>query len=76
MAYLPVRRSGYPSEVLKVAPGFVKPDSAAAARIQAEILKSREVSRRSQCANPALGRALSAPAGQPDHQPLRNRARL
>jgi Peptidase family M23 len=48
MAYLPVRRSGYPSEVLKVAPGFVKPDSAAAARIQSEILKSREVSRRSQ----------------------------
>ena len=47
-AYLPVRRSGYPSEVLKVAPGFVKPDSAAAARIQSEILKSREVSRRSQ----------------------------
>ncbi len=46
--YLPVRRSGYPSEVLKVAPGFVKPDSAAAARIQSEILKSREVSRRSQ----------------------------
>src|SRR6187455_943047 len=48
MTYLPVRRSGYPSEVLKVAPGFVKPDSAAAARIQSEILKSREVSRRSQ----------------------------
>ncbi len=48
MAYLPVRRSGYPSEVLKVAPGFVKPDSAAAARIQSEILKSRQVSRRSQ----------------------------
>ena len=47
-AHLPVRRSGYPSEVLKVAPGFVKPDSAAAARIQSEILKSREVSRRSQ----------------------------
>ena len=47
-AYLPVRRSGYPSEVLKVAPAFVKPDSAAAARIQSEIMKSREVSRRSQ----------------------------
>jgi Peptidase family M23 len=45
---LPVRRSGYPSEVLRVAPGFVKPDSAAAARIQSEIVKSREVSRRSQ----------------------------
>jgi murein DD-endopeptidase MepM/ murein hydrolase activator NlpD len=48
VASLPVRRSGYPSEVLRVAPGFVKPDSAAAARIQSEILKSREVSRRSQ----------------------------
>ena len=47
-ASLPVRRSGYPSEVLKVAPGFVKPDSAAAARIQSEIMRSREVSRRSQ----------------------------
>jgi hypothetical protein len=46
--FLPVRRSGYPSEVLKVAPGFVRPDSAAAARIQSEIMKSREVSRRSQ----------------------------
>jgi murein DD-endopeptidase MepM/ murein hydrolase activator NlpD len=48
VASLPVRRSGYPSEVLRVAPGFVKPDSAAAARIQSEIMKSREVSRRSQ----------------------------
>jgi murein DD-endopeptidase MepM/ murein hydrolase activator NlpD len=46
-ASLPVRRSGYASEVLRVAPGFVKPDSAAAARIQSEIMKSREVSRRS-----------------------------
>jgi murein DD-endopeptidase MepM/ murein hydrolase activator NlpD len=45
---LPVRRSGYPSEVLRVAPGFVKPDSAAAARIRSEIMKSREVARRSQ----------------------------
>ena len=48
VATLPVRRSGYPSEVLKVAPGYVKPDSAAAARIQSEIRKSGEVSRRSQ----------------------------
>jgi murein DD-endopeptidase MepM/ murein hydrolase activator NlpD len=47
-ASLPVRQSGYPSEVLRVAPGFVKPDSAAAARIHSEIMKSREVSRRSQ----------------------------
>lgn len=46
-ASLPVRRSGYASEVLRVAPAFVKPDSAAAARIQSEIMKSREVSRRS-----------------------------
>jgi murein DD-endopeptidase MepM/ murein hydrolase activator NlpD len=48
LAALPVRRSGYPSEVLRVAPGFAKPDSAAAARIQSEIMKSRQVSRRSQ----------------------------
>jgi murein DD-endopeptidase MepM/ murein hydrolase activator NlpD len=46
-ASLPLRRSGYASEVLSVAPGFVKPDSAASARIQSEILKSRQVSRRS-----------------------------
>jgi murein DD-endopeptidase MepM/ murein hydrolase activator NlpD len=46
-AALPVRQSGYASEVLSVAPAFVKPDSAAAARIQSEIMKSREVSRRS-----------------------------
>ena len=76
MAYLPVRRSGYPSEVLKVAPGFVKPDSAAAARIQSEILKSREVSRRSQSRTRLWARAISAAAVQPDNQPVRNRARL
>jgi murein DD-endopeptidase MepM/ murein hydrolase activator NlpD len=45
---LPVRRGGYRSEMLAVAPAFVRPDSAAAARIQSEIAKSREVSRRSQ----------------------------
>jgi murein DD-endopeptidase MepM/ murein hydrolase activator NlpD len=45
---LPVRRGGYPHEVLAVAPAFVKPDSVAAARIQSEIAKSRQVSRRSQ----------------------------
>jgi len=44
---LPVRQGGYPNEVLAVSPKFVKPDSAAAARIQAEIALSREVSRRS-----------------------------
>jgi murein DD-endopeptidase MepM/ murein hydrolase activator NlpD len=45
---LPIRRTDYPSEVLAVAPAFVKPDSVAAARIQSEIAQSREVSRRSQ----------------------------
>jgi murein DD-endopeptidase MepM/ murein hydrolase activator NlpD len=45
---LPVRQGGYPNEVLAVPPAFVKPDSVAAARIQSEIAKSRQVSRRSQ----------------------------
>jgi hypothetical protein len=45
---LPVRRGGYSSEVLSVAPAFVRPDSAAAARIQSEIARSRQVSRASQ----------------------------
>jgi murein DD-endopeptidase MepM/ murein hydrolase activator NlpD len=45
---LPVKQGGYPSEVLAVPPAFVKPDSAAAARIQSEIAKSREISRQSQ----------------------------
>jgi murein DD-endopeptidase MepM/ murein hydrolase activator NlpD len=45
---LPVRKGGYPNEVLTVPPAFVKPDSLAAARIQSEIAKSREVSRQSQ----------------------------
>jgi murein DD-endopeptidase MepM/ murein hydrolase activator NlpD len=48
VATLPVRKGGYPNEVLAVPPAFVKPDSAAAARIQSEVAKSREVSRRSQ----------------------------
>jgi murein DD-endopeptidase MepM/ murein hydrolase activator NlpD len=47
VAMLPVRQGGYPNEVLAVAPSFVKPDSAAAARIQSEIALSRQVSRRS-----------------------------
>jgi hypothetical protein len=46
--YIPVRRGGYPQEVLAVAPAFVRPDSAAAARIQSEIARSRQVSRESQ----------------------------
>ena len=48
VAALPVRKGGYPNEVLAVPPAFVRPDSAAAARIQSEIAKSREVSRLSQ----------------------------
>jgi murein DD-endopeptidase MepM/ murein hydrolase activator NlpD len=44
---LPVRPAAYPSEVLTVPPAFVKPDSISALRIQSEIAKSREVSRRS-----------------------------
>jgi murein DD-endopeptidase MepM/ murein hydrolase activator NlpD len=43
----PVRQGGYPNEVLAVAPRFIKPDSAATARIQSEIARSRHVSRRS-----------------------------
>lgn len=45
---IPVRPGGYPREMLAVAPAFVKPDSAAAARIQLEIAKSRQISRLSQ----------------------------
>jgi murein DD-endopeptidase MepM/ murein hydrolase activator NlpD len=52
---LPVRRAGYTSEMLSVPPAFARPDSAAAARIQSEIAKSREVSRRSQ-ARPRIWR--------------------
>jgi murein DD-endopeptidase MepM/ murein hydrolase activator NlpD len=44
---LSIRQGGYPNEVLAVAPKFIKPDSTAAARIQAEITRSREISRRS-----------------------------
>jgi hypothetical protein len=45
---VPVRHGGYRSEQLAVAPAFVRPDSAAAARIQSEIARSRQVSRLSQ----------------------------
>jgi murein DD-endopeptidase MepM/ murein hydrolase activator NlpD len=45
---LPVRRSGYPNETLRVPPAYARPDSAASARIQSEITRSREISRRSQ----------------------------
>ncbi len=52
---LPVQPGQYANEVLAVAPAFVRPDSAAAARIQNEIAQSREVSRLSQ-ARPRLWR--------------------
>jgi murein DD-endopeptidase MepM/ murein hydrolase activator NlpD len=45
---VPVRQAGYTSEVLSVAPHYARPDSAAAARIQSEIARSREISRQSQ----------------------------
>jgi hypothetical protein len=45
---IPVRQGGYRHEQLAVAPAFVRPDSAAAARIQSDIAKSRQVSRLSQ----------------------------
>jgi murein DD-endopeptidase MepM/ murein hydrolase activator NlpD len=45
---VPVGQVRYPREVLAVAPAFVRPDSASAARIQTEIMKSRQVSRESQ----------------------------
>jgi murein DD-endopeptidase MepM/ murein hydrolase activator NlpD len=48
VVWLPVAQGGYPRESLSVAPGYVKPDSVAAARIQVEIARSREVSRLSQ----------------------------
>ncbi len=38
---------GYPRETISVAPGFAKPDHAAAARIQRENARSRQVSRAS-----------------------------
>jgi murein DD-endopeptidase MepM/ murein hydrolase activator NlpD len=45
---LPVHRAGYASETLSVPPAYARPDSAAAARIQSEIERSRRVSRSSQ----------------------------
>ena len=41
---IPVRQADYPREVLAVAPKFAKPDSAAAARIQRDNARSRQVS--------------------------------
>jgi murein DD-endopeptidase MepM/ murein hydrolase activator NlpD len=45
---LPVREAGYANETLSVPPAYARPDSAASARIQSEIERSRQVSRRSQ----------------------------
>jgi murein DD-endopeptidase MepM/ murein hydrolase activator NlpD len=45
---LPVHGANYPSELLSVAPAYARPDSAAAARIETEIAKSRQISRQSQ----------------------------
>jgi murein DD-endopeptidase MepM/ murein hydrolase activator NlpD len=45
---LPVHRAGYANETLSVPPAFARPDSAASARIQGEIERSRRVSRLSQ----------------------------
>jgi murein DD-endopeptidase MepM/ murein hydrolase activator NlpD len=45
---LPVNRAGYPNETLSVPPAYARPDSAASARIQSEIERSRLVSRLSQ----------------------------
>ena len=45
---VPVRKGGYPSEVLAVAPAFAKPDKVAAARIRTELARSRQISHQSQ----------------------------
>ncbi len=46
-AVVAVVPGGYPRETISVAPGFAKPDHAAAARIQRENARSRQVSRAS-----------------------------
>lgn len=46
--FLRITRAGYPQEQIAVAPAFVRPDSAAALRIQRELARSREVSRKAQ----------------------------
>lgn len=48
LSFVPVRRAGYPSEMLSVPPAYARPDSAATVRIQSEIERSRQVSRISQ----------------------------
>jgi hypothetical protein len=47
-AWIPVRQGGYSREVLAVAPAFIRPDRAAAARIRSDIARGRMVSRLSQ----------------------------
>jgi murein DD-endopeptidase MepM/ murein hydrolase activator NlpD len=46
--FVGVKRGDFPREEIAVAPAFVRPDSAAARRIQGELARSREVSRKAQ----------------------------
>jgi Peptidase family M23 len=48
VVFMRLARGDYPREQIAVAPIFVRPDSAAAVRITAELARSREVSRRAQ----------------------------
>jgi murein DD-endopeptidase MepM/ murein hydrolase activator NlpD len=48
IVFLRVSRSHYDSETLTVPPAYARPDSAASARIQSEIERSRKISRASQ----------------------------
>jgi murein DD-endopeptidase MepM/ murein hydrolase activator NlpD len=48
VVFLRVTRSSYDSETLTVPPAYARPDSAASARIQSEIERSRKISRASQ----------------------------
>ena len=46
--FVAVAPAGFPQEQIAVAPAFVRPDSAAAVRIQVELARSRQVSRQAQ----------------------------
>ena len=46
--FMRITRAGFSQEQIAVAPAFVRPDSAAALRIQRELARSREVSRKAQ----------------------------
>jgi murein DD-endopeptidase MepM/ murein hydrolase activator NlpD len=48
VVFLQVSRSSYDNETLTVPPAYARPDSAASARIQSEIERSRRISRASQ----------------------------